>query len=125
MSNRLNHAQHNKELSEQLYTEGKFLDWANTTAFYSALHFVHNKLLPGTFNGMNCNSIEDVFRVLKCKSKHEATSRMVQIGLPEAAIPYSFLIDCSFTARYVDYRVHSEHSKLCQKYLNKIKDACI
>lgn len=48
MSNRINHAEHNKELSEQLYAEGKFLDWANTTAFYSALHFVNEKLLPNT-----------------------------------------------------------------------------
>ncbi|ANO47546.1 hypothetical protein Pf1_02091 [Flavobacterium columnare] len=29
MSSRVEHAEHNKELSEQLYNEGKFLDWAN------------------------------------------------------------------------------------------------
>ena len=71
---RLDHAEHNKKLSEQLYNEGNFLDWANTTAFYSALHFVHNKLIPGTYNGVLCNNFEDVYKILKCKSKHEATS---------------------------------------------------
>jgi len=125
MSNRLDHAEHNKELSEKLYTEGKFLDWSNTTAFYSALHFVHSKLLPGTYNGILCNSIEDVYRVFRCKGKHEATSQLVQVGLPVVAQYYAFLMNCSFTARYVDYNVHPEHSKLCQKYLNKIKDVCI
>ncbi len=122
---RVNHAEHNKKLSEQLYSEGVFLDWANTTAFYSALHFVHSKLIPGTYNGVLCNSIEDVYKALKCKGKHEATCQLVQVGLPIIASSYSFLMNCSFTARYVDYNVHSEHSKLCQKYLNKIRTACI
>ncbi|AEW87138.1 hypothetical protein B0A78_03110 [Flavobacterium columnare NBRC 100251 = ATCC 23463] len=93
--------------------------------FYSALHFVHGKLLPSTYNGILCNSIEDAYRVLKCKGKHEATCQLVQVGLPVVAAYYSFLMNCSFTARYVDYKVHPEHSKLCQKYLNKIKEACL
>lgn len=122
---RLDHAEHNKKLSEQLFNEGNFLDWANTTAFYSALHFVHSKLIPGTYNGVLCNNIEDVYKILKCKSKHEATSQLVKLGLPEVATNYSFLMNCSFTARYVNYEVHIEHSKLCQKYLHKIRNACI
>lgn len=97
MSNRLNDAFHNKELSEQLYTDGKFLDWANTIAFYAALHFVHSKLLPGTYNGVLCKNIEDVYKTLKCKGKHEATCQLVQIGLPEVATSYSFLMNCNFT----------------------------
>lgn len=124
MSSRVNHAEHNKELSEQLYTEGKFLDWANTTAFYSALHFVNGKLLPYTHNGVLYNSIEDFSRALKCKNKHDATCQLVQLGLPLVATEYSFLMNCSFTARYIDYDVHPHHSKLCQKYLRIIKEAC-
>ncbi len=122
---KLGHANHNRDLSEQLYSEAKFLDWANTTAFYSALHFIHHKLLPGTYNGSLCNSIEDVYKALKCKGKHEATCQLAQVGLPSIATEYSFLMNCSFTARYVDYNVHPEHSKICQKYLKKIESACI
>ena len=44
-------------------------------------------------------------------------------GVSNGIVPLLRVYDA--TARYVDYRVHSEHSKLCQKYLNKIKDACI
>lgn len=121
---KLSHAQHNKELSEKLYSEANFLDWANTTAFYSSLHFIHHKLLPGTYNGVLCNSIEDVYKALKCKGKHEATCQLAQVGLPSIATQYSFLMNCSFTARYVDYNVHPEHSKICQKYLKKIETAC-
>ena len=124
-SARLNHAERNKKLSEQLFTEGLFLDWANTTAFYSALHFVHSKLIPNTYNGIFCKNIEDVYKAFQCKSKHEATSQLVQAALPQVASSYSFLMNCSFTARYVDYKVHPEHSKLCQKYLNMIRTACV
>lgn len=125
MNNRLNHAEHNKELSEILFKEGRFLDWSNTTAFYSALHYVHSRLLPGTYNNTLCNSIDDVSRTFRCKGKHEATCQLVQVGLPSISIYYSFLMNCSFTARYVDYNIHPEHAKICQKYLNKIRESCI
>ncbi|MHC5310498.1 hypothetical protein ACYSNM_10625 [Myroides sp. LJL116] len=118
---KLKHALRNKKLSEKLYSEGVFLDWANTTAFYSALHFIHHKLLPGKYNGVLCESIEDVFKALNCKGKHEATCQLTQVGLPTIAVEYSFLMNCSFTARYIDYNVHPQHAKLCQKYLTLIE----
>jgi hypothetical protein len=124
MSKRLDQAEHNERLSVQLYTEGTFLDWANTTAFYSALHFVHHKLLPGTYNNQLCNCIDDVAKAFNCKGKHEATNQLAQAGLPAIAVPYGFLMNCSFTARYHDYIVHPEHAKLCQKYLKNIKGLC-
>lgn len=124
-SHRLEHAEHNKKLSQRLYSEAEFLDWANTTAFYSALHFVQYKLLPGTYNGILCNNIDDVLRNFRCRSKHEATSQLVQMGLPEMAVKYSFLMNSSFTARYVDYIVHPEQAKICQKFLKLISEICI
>lgn len=124
MNNRLKHAEHNRNLSEILYKEGKFLDWSNTTAFYSALHYVHSKLLPGTYNHVHCQSIDDVLKVFRCKSKHEATFQLVRVGLPQVSKEYSFLMNCSFTARYVDYNVHPKHAKICQKFLNKIREFC-
>lgn len=125
MSNKFEHANRNKELSEVLFKEGKFLDWANTTAFYSALHYVHVKLLPGKYNNVSCKNIDDVARTLRCKGKHEATCQLVRLGLPNVAEQYSYLMNCSFTARYVDYTVHPEQAKICQKFLAKIQKACI
>jgi len=125
MSTKFEHANRNKELSEALYKDGKFLDWANTTAFYSALHYVHLKLLPGEYNNVVCKSIDDISRTLRCKGKHEATCQLVRIGLPSVAEQYSYLMNCSFTARYVDYKVNPEQAKICQKFLSKIQQACI
>lgn len=125
MAKRLEQAEHNKKLSEKLYIEKVFLDWANTTAFYSALHFVHHKLLPGVYNNVNCLGIDDVVRAFRSKSKHEATSQLVKKGLPNVGKQYSYLLNSSFTARYVDYKVHPEQAKICQKYLKQIKAACV
>lgn len=125
MPTRLEQAIRNEELSVKLYSEGTFFDWANTTAFYSSLHYVQHKILPNTFVGKTCTTIPDVQDALSCKGKHEATNIMVQIHLPLIKDKYSFLMNASFTARYINYEVHPEHAKLCQKMLREIKTACI
>lgn len=124
MSTHLKHAKRNHKLSDKLYQEEEFLDWANTTAFYAALHYVQSKLLPNVYNGKLCESIDDVYSALHTKGKHEATCELVKVGLPTIAEKYSYLMNCSFTARYKSYLVHKEQAKLCQKYLNIIKDSC-
>ncbi|AJH16407.1 hypothetical protein [Myroides profundi] len=124
MNNRLEHAKRNHLLSEKLYQEGEFLDWANTTAFYAALHYVQSKLLPNVYNGVYCESIDNVYIALNTKGKHEATCELVKVGLPSIAEKYSYLMNCSFTARYKSYIVHKEQAKLCQKFLSCIKDEC-
>lgn len=118
------HAEHNEKLSLHLYEEKAFLDWANTTAFYSALHFVKGKILPHNYNSQDCSTIADAAKALNCNNKHEATMEMVKIKLPSIANDYKFLMDCSFTARYYDYKVDSGHAKICQKKLKAIRDVC-
>lgn len=118
------HAEHNESLSTSLYDGNTYLDWANTTAFYSALHFVSCKILPGEYNGKICKTISDAMFALNCNSKHEATSEMVGIKFPSIHNQYKFLMDASFTARYHDYIVHAEHAKICQRMLRKIKAQC-
>ncbi|HAY3553745.1 hypothetical protein [Elizabethkingia meningoseptica] len=118
------HAEHNEKLSNTLYGDGNFLDWANTIAFYSALHFVSCKILPNTYNGITCTSIAEAASALKIKGKHEVTHAMVSIILPTISTEYKFLMDASFTARYYNYNVNPHHAKMCQKMLNKIKSAC-
>ncbi len=124
MGIRKDHAEHNEKLSLQLYGEGVFFDWATTTAFYSALHFVNEKILPGEYNGMHCDTIVEAASALKTKNKHNATMAMVGIKLPLIANDYKFLMDSSFTARYYDYSVSKDYAKLCQKKLKKIREHC-
>lgn len=85
MSIRLEHADRNCKLSEKLYLESEFLDWANTTAFYAALHYVQYKLLPNVYNGIYCENIDQVYTALNTKGKHEATCELVKVGLPDIA----------------------------------------
>lgn len=124
MSRNLAHAQHNEKLSIQLYEEKLFLDWANTAAFYSAMKYVSCKVLPGTYNGVHCDTVDEAMTALNCKNKHEATGAMVIATLPTISKDYRFLLDSSFTARYNNYQVHPEQAKLCQKKLRKIKALC-
>lgn len=124
MGIRKDHAEHNEKLSLQLYGEGVFYDWATTTAFYSALHFVNEKILPGNYNDKECTTIVEAASALNTKTKHDATMAMVTIKLPIIACDYKFLMDSSFTARYYDYAVSKEYAKLCQKKLKKIKEHC-
>lgn len=124
MARHKEHAEHNENLSIQLFEQKDFLDWANTTAFYSALHFVACKILPSEYNGKQCETISDAMAALRCNNKHEATTDMVGIKFPALHNDYKFLMDCSFTARYHDYLVSPEHAKICQKKLKKIKSVC-
>ena len=124
MARHKEHAEHNENLSIQLFEQKDFLDWANTTAFYSALHFVACKILPSEYVGQHCETISDAMAALRCKNKHDATCAMVKIKLPVIYTDYVFLMDCSFTARYHDYLVSPEDAKICQKKLKKIKTIC-
>lgn len=124
MGIRKDHAEHNEKLSLQLYGEGVFFDWATTTAFYSALHYVNEKILPSHYNGKECSTILEAASALKTKTKHDATMAMVTIKLPVIADDYKFLMDSSFTARYYDYGVNKYFAKLCQKKLKKIREHC-
>lgn len=124
MASSKEHAEHNESLSTILYDGKDFLDWANTTAFYSALHFVSCRILPADYNGKHCTTISDAMFALNCKNKHDATCEMVGIKFPVIHNHYKFLMDASFTARYTDYQVHPGHAKICQKKLREIKSHC-
>lgn len=125
MGTRRDHAEHNEKLSLQLHEQGVFLDWACTTSFYTALHYVHEKILPKTYNGKNCKNLDDAVLALSCKNKHEATSHMVRITLPNIAHAYDFLMNASMTARYHNYEVDIHFAKMCKKKMHEIKAECI
>ena len=125
MERHRSHAERNKGLSESLFQEGKYLDWSCITAFYSALHFVYCKVLPMEYNGIVCNTIDEAKIQLRAKNKHEATSDMVRVILPNISTEYNYLMNLSFTARYYNNDVDVHTAKLCQKFLSKIEKEII
>jgi hypothetical protein len=77
---RLTHALHNETVCNYLFADARFSDWVITAAFYSALHFVHHELFPGTFDGLRHNSFEAYCFYLskKKRTKRSNTSANTQ-----------------------------------------------
>ena len=56
------HAEHNESACDYLLQSGKYNDWVVTTAFYSAMQYLHNELFPLEYNNAeysNFNSYYD------------------------------------------------------------------
>lgn len=115
-------AERNGNLSHKLYEEGEYLDWSCITAFYSALHWVYCKILPKEYNGKLCYNMEEAMTMLRANNKHDATSIMVRLSLPNISKDYDFLKNLSFTARYISGEIDQPTAKICQKKLKKIKE---
>ncbi|MEZ5001864.1 MAG: hypothetical protein R2730_02405 [Chitinophagales bacterium] len=125
MSNRLKHGERNKKLSEDLLSGKVYLDWVVTTAFYAAIHFVEDKILPCTINSKKCNNIAEVRSAYKSKGKHAAREKLVIENLPNIAVQYKWLDDKSRYARYTTFKVTSSEAAKANQYLNEICKCCI
>ena len=127
MGNKKDHAIRNQTLSHQLYNENTYYDWCVTTAFYSALQYVHLKILPQTYNSVNCSTLEEASIALNLpdKSKHYITEQLVDLQIPTIITEFRWLKDSSFNARYFDYEVNPANAKLALKFLKKIESVCI
>lgn len=131
MSKTLSHAIHNFELCKHLHSnqKGKFNDWVITTAFYSALHYLHYKAFPLTKkDGKNCKDIFSYRNSLKENgiflSKHETNIELVRSYLPEIFPEYKRLYDSCNIVRYTNYNASYQLADLAYKSLLKIKKIC-
>ncbi|MEJ0056051.1 MAG: hypothetical protein WDN75_10560 [Bacteroidota bacterium] len=133
MPTKKKHATHNEEACYSLDQTKKFPDWVIICAFYSAIHFVDDKLFPNQYelpngNVKNFSSFDDYFS--KCKrggsdkTKHDIRLHLVQEHLPEIAPMFNFLHDQSFTLRYSNYEVDQSEADLAIKHLKEIKVFC-
>ncbi|MEX1190405.1 MAG: hypothetical protein WED10_02145 [Brumimicrobium sp.] len=126
MKKQLEHANRNKALSEQLLVDKKYFDWVITTAFYSAIHFVENKLLPIEISKLKCRNINEVMRAYNMRGRHASRERLVCDNLNmDVAVKYKWLDDKSRYARYTTYKVTSAEADKAKQYLDEICKACL
>ncbi len=115
----------NQELSNILIEGKKYYDWAVTTAFYSAIHYVEDFVLPKKINGKQCKCIADVKNAYSMDGRHAARERMVFAHINNIiGAKYKWLDDHSRNARYKTYKVQPSEALKAQEYLNYIYKHC-
>lgn len=125
MTKKIEHAQHNKSICEELHKQQKYNDWTITTAFYSALHFTDLKVYPFTSpSGTICKNIAEVCDALGKREKHAAKIELVRRSCPSIIIEYKWLRDQSQNARYTSFITRPDKADKAVKYLKKIEKFC-
>ena len=121
----LNHAQHNVATCNYLSKENGYGDWVITTAFYSAIHFVEDKILPCKVHSIPCKNISDVKNAYRMNGRHSSRERLVFDNLPlKVAAKYKWLDDKSRYSRYTTFKVTTTEADKAQQYLKEIHDVC-
>lgn len=122
------HAAHNEAACDALHKSGNFPDWVVTTAFYSALHLVYERLFPLKAEGTNYADFDTYFSKVHARkpaadrpTKHEATVDLVMRYLPRVASHYRLLKDACHNARYRSYQVPPHLATTARDQLQTIK----
>lgn len=124
MRNRKIHGERNKSLCYDLLSGKKYYDWVITTAFYSAIHFVEDIILPCKINNISCKSIHQVRDAYKFKGRHSTREHIVYQFLPEIGPQYKWLDDKSRYSRYTTYKVTLAEAEKAKQYLEEIYQHC-
>ena len=123
-SRKRTHGEHNESLSKELLGGKKYYDWVITTAFYSVIHLIEDKLLPITINGAQCENISKVRKAYKVQGKHTARERLVSLEASSISTRYKWLDDRSRNARYTTFKITPAEAHKAAQYLNEIKVFC-
>lgn len=125
MNKKKEHGQRNKTLSDMLLDGKVYYDWVITTAFYSAIHFVEDKILPCKVRNIPCKNINDVKQAYRMNGRHSSRERLVNdnLSLP-TAIKYKWLDDKSRYSRYTTFKVTPTEANKAKEYLQAIYDEC-
>jgi len=120
------HAEHNENACKYLYQSGIYYDWVVTTAFYSAMHYVHHDLFPMEFYDESYENFNVYYgsrynHLIDRPSKHQATIDLINNRLPNCKRFYRWLYDECYTARYNKYNVSLEMAKKAMDFLTYIK----
>jgi len=126
MNNKRLHGLHNNELCDLLISMGNddFNDWIVTTAFYSALHFVHHYIFPLNLQDKTYRSFDVYYLVEQQErdlSKHTVTRNLVGTYISELSVKYNWLFKECYNARYRNYIVHKSIAKSAKQYLDEIR----
>ena len=125
MSKKKTHGLRNKNLSEDLFSGRVYYDWSVTIAFYSAIHFVEDKILPCEVHNHSCKNINDVKSAYNMNGRHAARERLVFEKLDlETGAYYKWLDDKSRFSRYTSFKVTSGETEKALLYLSEIYKVC-
>lgn len=125
MAKKREFGERNQTLSNALLAGKTYYDWAVTTAFYSAIHFVEDFALPTDIQGKECNDISDVKAAYRMDGRHAARERLVFDKIsPTIGARYKWLDDHSRNARYKTYKLQPSEALKAQEYLNYIYKHC-
>lgn len=122
------HAAHNEAACDLLHKASGFPDWVVTTAFYSAMHAVYERLFPLKTGEATYATFDAYFSQHYSRrspndrpTKHEATVDLVKRYLPSVAANYRLLKDSCFNARYRNYKIRPEEASIARHQLQQIK----
>lgn len=125
VSKRKIHGERNKKLSEELFEGKVYFDWVVTTAFYSAIHLVEDKILPCDIDSNNCKNINDVKKAYRMNGRHSARERLVRDKMTlSTAIKYKWLDDKSRYSRYTTFKVTLSEAEKAKQFLSDIQKEC-
>ncbi|RZK04111.1 MAG: hypothetical protein EOO43_22820 [Flavobacterium sp.] len=122
------HALHNKTVCKLLNEAGggEMNDWVVTTAFYSALHFVHGEIFPLPGKRRVFTDFESYYNSEhpeQSPSKHTVTNELVADHLPKLSGKYKWLFKECHNARYRNYTVNPLVAATALKYLEEIEES--
>lgn len=118
---KIEHAQRNKNLSQQLFEESFYYDWSITTAFYSSIHLIESKKLPFNKDGITFTNLYDFKSHYRCRCLHSARLLLIQESSDfKFYQKYKNLYDKCLSARYTSYKVTKDDADKCLKTLDYI-----
>ncbi|MCF8298014.1 MAG: hypothetical protein K9J13_10755 [Saprospiraceae bacterium] len=124
MSNKKTHGERNRKFSDEILAGKKYYDWVITTAFYAAIHFVEDSILPCDINSKYCKNISEVKNAYQMNGRHAARERLVYDKFPIIAHKYKWLDDRSRYSRYTTYKVTIAEAEKSKQYLSTIYNEC-
>lgn len=125
MTNKRTHGERNLSLSNDIFEGRVYYDWVITTAFYSSIHFVEDKILPCKINGVYCKNIGDVKSAYRMPGRHSSRERLVSDKLSlSVAVKYKWLDDKSRYSRYTTFKVTTAEAEKAKQYLKEIHEEC-
>lgn len=125
MSKKKKHGERNQKLSDELLKGRVYFDWVITTAFYSAIHYVEDAILPCKVNTKDCKNINEVKSAYRMRGRHASRERLVFDKLSvKIGVKYKWLDDKSRYSRYTTFKVTPTEADKAQQYLKEIYSAC-
>lgn len=136
-SDPFSHAAHNLKACSALQNLDEYNDWVITTAFYSGMKFLEDKLFPKTYNHPIKHQEEKEYKTFSSYTrdfgrvlglnKHRIMSELIEehVDDPDIVNSYEDLKQSCHTARYINYEVGEDRVKMAIEAVESIKNHCV